>query len=108
MEREQESSEDSHTSPEQHQRASTPSRQRSEPILIELILHEEDAKAVLDAAPTPEVGHAWRHGKAVSGQRHRLQVRSHTDAPGGLLLTWAINDETRDLFQRGKEWWEGA
>lgn len=81
-------------------------QQQRKSLHITICLHPDDAQTVLDSAPSEAVAKAWCAGKAVPGQRHRLQLYGQGKDTRCFGVTWPINDEMRNLFEDGRDFWE--
>lgn len=97
---------DESAEPPEKEVSSPPNKAQRKVLLIEATLHREDVDAIIDMAPTNKVAEAWAKGKAVPGQRHRLQLVRRGKPEECGVCTWRINEEMEDLFEEGRRFWE--
>lgn len=73
--------------------------------LVEIRLHEDDIRALLDRAPSAPTKAAWSTGAPVRGQPRSLLLRQSGIPEWGTW--WEATSRTCGLLcEEGREWWE--
>lgn len=75
---------------------------------MEISLHPEDFKRVIEAAPNAAVADAWKTGKEVAGQRNTLKLIAHTSYYASQSPENQKNTVTQECYDEGMKWWEEA
>lgn len=76
---------------------------------IEARLHPLNVAQVIDAAPTPAIGRAWRNGDPWplhNSNQRRLKVTETPAYDDSGHATWAEIKELREMHDEGRKWFE--